>query len=62
MPDITMCLGYTCRKRKTCYRFTATPTSYTDKDGNKQTYQTYFSADPRVLGKCEHYAEIWRKK
>jgi hypothetical protein len=26
MPDITMCTGEGCPLRKTCYRYTATPT------------------------------------
>ena len=42
MPDIAMCDGEGCRKRQTCYRFTAKP----DKA------QTYFKPDPKT---CEHY-------
>ena len=37
MPDISMCRGEDCPKRGSCYRYTATPSSYN---------QSYFSSSP----------------
>ena len=28
MPDISLCNGYDCPRRNTCYRFTALPSKY----------------------------------
>lgn len=36
MPDISMCLNHSCKKRKSCYRYLATP---------HPTYQAYSDFD-----------------
>lgn len=43
-----MCMGKGCKKKKTCYRFVAQPS----------TYQSYFSKPPAVKGKCDYYWEL----
>ena len=49
MPDISMCTGSGCSKKKTCYRFTAKPSPYR---------QSYFGGSPvREDGECEYYWE-----
>lgn len=48
MPDISMCTGEGCKKKKTCYRFTAKPSSY----------QSYFSVPPKEQDKCEYYYPV----
>lgn len=46
MPDISMCLGEGCKKRKECYRFTASPSDV----------QTYFLGVPHGPGEpCEYF-------
>lgn len=44
MPDITMCQGKGCKKKKKCYRYLAEPS---------KSWQSYFEATPK--GKCEYY-------
>jgi hypothetical protein len=46
MPDISMCDGEGCKKRETCYRFTATP----------DRRQAYFKHPPvKEDGKCAYF-------
>lgn len=52
MPDITMCNGKNCNLALTCYRYTATPSSY----------QYYFTETPIENGECEYYWKITTKK
>ena len=47
MPDISMCLSYTCPLKESCYRFTATPSRF------RQAY-AHFKYD-EVTKKCDHY-------
>lgn len=53
MPDITMCKGYSCPMKDTCYRFTAKP---------NPNRQSYFSSVGYKIVKakpvCEHYSPI----
>lgn len=47
MPDICMCKGLKCPRKKTCYRHTAPPTPH---------WQSYFVTPPfKEDGSCEHY-------
>lgn len=46
MPDITMCRGTDCPKRKKCYRFMAKPNEYR---------QSYFVATPRDGKECNYF-------
>lgn len=49
MPDITMCWGEGCPRRKECYRYTAKPSTH---------QQSYFVAPPiKDGGECEYF---WR--
>ena len=48
MPDITMCEGQGCELRSTCYRYTSTPSKYS---------QSYFIESPIKDGKCDEYWE-----
>lgn len=49
MPDICMCDNDNCPRKLTCYRYVAVP----------DTYQSYFSEDPREEdGSCKHYYDI----
>lgn len=52
MPDITMCYGGECTKKKKCYRFTATPTPL---------WQAYFTEPPFEWKKksqtCEYFVD-----
>ena len=50
MADITMCRGTKCRKKNTCYRFTAPINEYR---------QSFFTVVPRKDGKCDYY---WDKR
>jgi hypothetical protein len=47
--DITLCAGGKCKKKETCYRFTAVA----------GTYQSYFAEPPvkgkKGAGKCDYY-------
>lgn len=53
MPDIAMCKGVGCPKKKTCYRFKATP-SY---------YQSYFMTAPYVEKEgCGYYWKVEKPK
>jgi hypothetical protein len=47
MPDIAMCHNITCSKRQTCYRFTATPSKYS------QAYAGF--KEDLADGGCEYY-------
>lgn len=55
MPDITMCLGYTCRVKEKCYRFKAVPNPYR---------QSYFTLPPVTENRkeCEHYIPMHKEK
>lgn len=55
MPDITMCGGAECPLKESCYRFTATPSEYS---------QSYFIDPPydKEYETCGHYWEIVKKK
>ena len=48
MTDITKCGGKGCKRKKTCYRYTA-------KAG---MLQSYFLANPNQHNECEYYWEI----
>ena len=48
MPDITMCKGLGCPRKKWCWRYTAIPTPYR---------QSYFTTPPNKGSKCEYF---WR--
>lgn len=48
MTDITKCSGEGCKKKKTCFRFTAPGTGY----------QSFFTEPPIVKNKCEYYWKI----
>lgn len=51
MPDITMCEGEGCDRKKQCYRHTATPSEYR---------QSYFVESPvDIHGECDHF---WTNK
>jgi len=54
MPDITMCAGNKCPLKETCYRFTATPSEYS---------QSYFIKTPydNEYERCEHYWKMSSK-
>ena len=45
MPDISMCANVHCKLKETCYRFTATPSSYQSYGG--------FTTDEN--GECDYY-------
>lgn len=45
MPDISMCMNETCPIKKSCYRYTATPSEHW------QSYGSFVWKD----GKCDHY-------
>lgn len=47
MPDIAMCEGKFCKKRNTCYRFTATPSLY------RQSYIVVGKKEQQ--GDCSYY-------
>jgi hypothetical protein len=50
MADISMCRDHFCVLKESCYRYTATPS----------TYQSYFTTSPRVNGlDCNYY---WKTK
>lgn len=49
MPDITMCDDKHCPSRRTCYRFTATPSVFSQSYGN-------FGRE-RDQERCEAYLE-----
>ena len=57
MPDITMCTGYVCPLRDSCYRFTATPSEYR---------QSYFVSAPYIDEpdgtSCEYFWKIEESK
>lgn len=46
MPDISLCKNEKCLKKKTCYRFTAVPSSF---------QQVYGDFKPDETGKCEYF-------
>jgi len=48
MTDITKCGGKGCKRKKTCYRYTA-------KAG---MLQSYFLANPNQHNECEYYWEV----
>ncbi len=48
MADITMCNGYTCKVKETCYRYRA--------EVNKHR-QSYFTESPFVEGDCDYYID-----
>ena len=50
MPDITMCKGTDCPKKKECYRFLATASEYR---------QSFFITPPYKDGAC---TEFWNAK
>jgi len=51
MPDITMCHGYDCPRKETCYRYWARPSEF---------WQSWFADDPRESkNACAHY---WLKE
>jgi hypothetical protein len=52
MPDISMCQNLTCQKKETCYRFTATPS----------TYQWYAGFKPDEKGECKYYIPNKKKE
>ena len=47
MPDISMCSGFECPLRETCYRYTAKP----------DERQSWFGKPPVKDGKCEYYSK-----
>jgi hypothetical protein len=52
MPDITMCQGFDCEDKSTCYRYTASPNVYR---------QSYFLGLPiDDTGNCAHYLKDTR--
>jgi hypothetical protein len=54
MPDITMCNGEGCPLKENCYRFTATPSEYS---------QSYFIEIPydNEYERCEHHWKMSSK-
>jgi len=48
MADITMCKGYTCKVKETCYRYKAEANKYG---------QSYFMESPFVEGDCNYYID-----
>lgn len=46
MADITMCDDKKCKRKDTCYRFTAKPSTH---------WQSYFWETPRKDDKCNMY-------
>ncbi len=54
MPDITMCKGEGCKKKKKCYRYTAEPTKY---------WKSYFVKSPvDDTGNCPDFWPVKSKK
>lgn len=53
MADITKCSGEGCKKKESCYRFTATSSEL----------QSVFTIPPvDKNGQCEYYWEVTKKK
>ena len=48
MPDIIMCYGGHCRRKKNCHRYTAQPSD---------PVQDYFSHPPIIEGQCAYFIE-----
>lgn len=51
-PDIAMCKGDGCDRRKECYRFTAIPSMR----------QTYFAGKVRVGEDCPHFIPLEKRQ
>lgn len=49
MPDISMCYNINCKKRFTCYRYTARPDKY---------WQSYACFNKENQEKCHYYHKI----
>jgi hypothetical protein len=50
MPDICMCAGDSCPKKRECYRYRAVPTP---------RRQSYFMSPPvKADGSCEHFLSL----
>ena len=54
MPDITMCKNESCKRKHTCYRYTATPDKY-------QSY-AYFDCEADENDLLENVEGIYGKK
>ena len=49
MPDITMCTGKDCEKKKDCYRYMAPPSKYqsmSDFENREEDCQYFWEIDP----------------
>lgn len=49
MVDMTMCTDEHCKKKNSCYRYTATPSKY---------YQSYFAEQVRKDDECEYFIAV----
>lgn len=52
MPDITMCINESCKKRFVCYRYMAEP----------DRFQSYATFQPYKDGVCENFIYIGSSK
>lgn len=52
MADITMCTDKKCKRKNSCYRYTATPSKY---------YQSYFAEQVREDDECEYFIAVRAK-
>ena len=53
MPDISMCKNETCKLKKECYRYMATPSKY---------WQTYADIEPNKKGDCDYFIKYLNPK
>ena len=51
MPDISMCTNDKCFMRKSCYRFMAKPSQYS---------QSYMGFKPDETGECKDFMELYK--